>query len=140
MRIVIDNNIFISGIFWQGPPNKIIKLAEESYFDIYSSSKILQELFGVLGRKKFDFLFFEELQTTRSEVFLKILELVKIVTPTKSLGIIKEDPDDDCILECALACGASFIISGDNHLLKFKSFQNIPILNPRQFITTHAYD
>lgn len=132
MRIVIDNNIFISGIFWQGPPNKIIKLVEKGYFDIYSSSKILEELFNVLERKKFDSLF-EEAQTTRSEVFLKILELVKIISPIKNLNIIKDDPDDNRILECALTGSASFIISGDNHLLKLKSFQNILILNPRQF-------
>lgn len=38
------------------------------------------------------------------------------------------------ILECAKAGNVNYIVSNDNHLLKLGKFENIPILNPEEFI------
>ncbi len=133
MKIVLDNNVFISGIFWKGFPNQIIKLAEERKIEIIITQEIIDELFGVLKRKKFRPLFLEA-KIEHNEVFEKILELVTTYSATDKIEIIKEDPDDNKFLSCAMAGGASFIVSGDKHLLNLKSFQGIPILTPRQFI------
>jgi len=46
------------------------------------------------------------------------------------IGIVKEDPDDDKVLSCAAATLASYIVSGDQHLLKLKSFMYAEILKP----------
>ena len=48
--------------------------------------------------------------------------------------VIKEDRPDNKFLACAIAAQASFIISGDKHLLKLKEFQGIPIVSPREFL------
>lgn len=133
MKIVLDNNVFISGIFWKGPPNQIIKLAEENKVEIYSTFEILKELFGVLQRRKFD-KFFEEGKTSREEVSQKILELVRICVAKIKVEVIKEDPPDNYFLACALSSGASFIVSGDKHLLKLKESQDISILTPKEFL------
>lgn len=133
MKIVIDNNVFISGIFWKGAPNEIIKLAEEEKLEISATLEIIDELFGVLKRNKFAKLY-EEAATELEYIFRKIFELVKIYSCKTAVRIIKEDPSDDKFLACALASGADFIISGDKHLLKLKSFQNIPIITPREFL------
>ncbi|MGB2762586.1 MAG: putative toxin-antitoxin system toxin component, PIN family [Minisyncoccales bacterium] len=133
MRIVLDNNVFISGIFWQGVPNDIIKLSEKGELEIFATNEILEELFGVLKREKFRFLF-EEAKTNTDIVFEKVLEIVKICEPVKEVRIIEKDPSDNKFLACAISCQATFIISGDIHLLEFKEFQEICIISPREFL------
>lgn len=133
MKIVIDNNIFISGTFWKGAPHQIIKLAEENKFEIAVAPEIIEELSGVLQREKFKWLFMES-ETDFDEVIEKVLELVEIYPLLTKVDIIKDDPSDNIFLACALSAQASFIISGDRHLLNLKKFQNIPILTPQQFL------
>ena len=137
MKIVLDSNIFISGIFWKGNPHKIIELAEKRELEIFTTDEILEELFGVLKREKFKPLF-EEAKTNTNEVFEKTLELVKICIPVKKINIIKDDPSDNKFLACAISAQASFIISGDNHLLKVKNFQGISIVKPREFLLSFS--
>lgn len=133
MKIVLDTNVFISGIFWKDPPHQIIKLAEENKVEIYGTKEILEELFGVLSRRKFDYLF-KESKSSRNEIFQKILEIIKICVSKIKVRVIKEDLPDNYFLACALSCRASFIVSGDEHLLKLKEFQGISILTPSQFL------
>jgi predicted nucleic acid-binding protein len=58
------------------------------------------------------------------------------VTPQRRVNAVKEDPDDNRILECALAAGADMIISGDGHLLRLTAFEGIAILTPREFLSS----
>ena len=45
------------------------------------------------------------------------------------------DPDDEMVLECALAAEADFIVSGDKkHLLALRQFRSIPIVSPAEFL------
>ena len=45
------------------------------------------------------------------------------------------DPDDEMILECALAAEADYIVSGDKrHLLPLRQFRGIPIVSPPDFL------
>ena len=59
--------------------------------------------------------------------FKKFSELVK---PNIKLNVIKDDPDDNMILECAKTANAGYIISGDEHLKKLKKHKNIKIVLP----------
>ena len=43
MKIVLDTNVFISGIFFGGPPSKILKLWRQSHIRIILTKEILQE-------------------------------------------------------------------------------------------------
>lgn len=133
MKVVLDTNVFISGLFWTGTPHKIIKAAENKKITIVMTPEILSELVGVLEREKFTPLF-REAGTTLDEVIKKVTALVKIFPSSVEFNVIKEDPTDNKFLACALAAQASFIVSGDQHLLKLKSFGKIPILTPRQFL------
>ncbi len=58
------------------------------------------------------------------------------MTPKSVPHIIKDDPDDDHILACALAGRADLIVSGDRHLLKLKSYKGIGIVRPKDFLHT----
>ena len=50
------------------------------------------------------------------------------------LEVIGDDPEDNRVLECAVTGGASFIISGDKHLLELKEYQGIVVLSPSAFL------
>ena len=54
--------------------------------------------------------------------------------PSFTLKIIKEDEDDNRILECAELVKVDYIITGDEHLLDLRSFKSIRIVSPKEFL------
>jgi putative PIN family toxin of toxin-antitoxin system len=75
---------------------------------------------------------FTEEQKTK---FLEILFEVSHIVDTKlELNIIKNDPTDNMLLECAIESGANYIISGDSHLKELKEFKGIKILPVAKFL------
>lgn len=67
----------------------------------------------------------------RTETFL---QAIKIIEPKTKITEIREDPEDNKILEAALEAKADYIVSGDWHLLKLKEFKGIKIMKARQFL------
>ena len=66
----------------------------------------------------------------------QIAAIVEIIIPQITLEVIKEDPPDNRILECAVAGQADLIVSGNRHLLRLKSYEGIPIVRPIDFLRT----
>lgn len=61
--------------------------------------------------------------------FLCVISSVAEVIKVKSkFRVIKEDPDDDIILETAFDGNVDNIVTGDEHLLKLKKFKGINII------------
>ena len=60
---------------------------------------------------------------------------MQIVEPDWVIDIVKEDPDDNRVLECALASKSEYILTYDNHLLNLKEFRNIKIIKPEELKT-----
>ena len=127
-RVVLDTNIFVSAILYGGNPRKIVNLAISETIEIYVSLELFDELRRVL-RGKFTLNSFE-IDTIISE----IKELAEIVTPQVGLQVIKNDPSDDKVLECAVEAKADYIISGDKHLLTLGDFRGVKIVNPAEFL------
>lgn len=59
-------------------------------------------------------------------------EVVHVPVRGKLTGICR-DPNDDFILECAVAAKATLIISGDHDLCALHRYQDIRIITPRQY-------
>ena len=53
-----------------------------------------------------------------------------------ALDIVKDDPDDNRMLECAVTGEAYYVVSGDRHLLKLGEYKGISVLIVRQFMDT----
>lgn len=69
------------------------------------------------------------------EEFLEIIVFdSKIVYPKNKLDIVKKDPSDNKVIECAIEAEASFVVSGDKHLLEIKEYKGIKIVSPREFL------
>lgn len=133
MRVVLDTNILISATFWNGDSEKIVTMAENGEIELILSKGILDEFSAVLDYKEIqDKIKNKNLEMKRSVE--KISSIAKLVVPSRKLKIVKDDPDDDKILECALEGNADFIISNNWHLLSLKSFLGISIIKPNEFL------
>lgn len=133
MRIVFDTNVLLSAFLWQKGLKRIYQEISTGRIIPCFTQTTWTEFLNVFSYKKF------EKQLLKIEVAPE--EIIKLISSRSYFIIshlqireIKEDPSDNQILVCALSCGASFIVSGDKHLLKLKQFQNIPILSPKQFL------
>jgi putative PIN family toxin of toxin-antitoxin system len=71
--------------------------------------------------------------TNKKEVLRAVKANSVIIKPGVTLKVMEEDPEDNKILECALAAGAKIVVSGDKHLLRLGKFKNTRILAPREF-------
>lgn len=126
--VVLDTNIYISATFWEGAPHRIVKKAADHEFITYISKDITKELKNVLSR---DF----NRNDDEIRVIVDAIKLfAKSIESQEKIEIIKDDPDDNRILECASACHANFIVTQDNHLLKLEEFKGIKILTPKEFL------
>lgn len=128
VRVVVDTNILISALINRGKPRKLVlKLLEEH--TVILSRQMLAELADVLTRDKF------AVKTSQVDRFLAILvRKSKIATPSSRFKIIKEDPDDDVVLNTAYAGKAQYIVTGDRHLLALKEFKRIKIVTVAQML------
>ena len=133
MKIVLDTNIWISGILWRGAPHRIIIAAEERKVEICASFEILQELFGVLQREKFSSCF-KASGIQLEDVCAQVIRLCTVVKVNFAVDVVADDPEDNKFLACASAALANVIISGDQHLLRLKKFDDISIVTPARFI------
>lgn len=129
IKVVLDTNVIISTVLFGGNPRKIIEQGIRGNIRICISGPILDELRRVLQRPKFSFPA-DIIQIISDE----LLYIGEFVNPTKRSSVITSDPADNSVLECALDAGAAYIISGDKHLLRLKTYTNIKIVEPAQFI------
>ncbi|MEK7233321.1 MAG: putative toxin-antitoxin system toxin component, PIN family [Elusimicrobiota bacterium] len=128
MRIVLDVNVVVSGIFWSGPPHAILRRWLQGKVTLLVSEPILAEYREVTLRMT---------GNSGAAIFTKwnriFTELSEIVEPRRRAGICR-DPDDDKYLEAAVGGGAQALVSGDKDLLVLKNIDGIPILSPRAFL------
>ena len=128
--VVLDTNIFISAVFWEGKSYEIVKKAINQEIIVFISDHIIKEIEKVLTRD------FNLAEQEIDDVVSAIFYFTHLIKPVEKVKIIKEDPKDDEVLDCALACNAKFIISQDKHLLNLKKFMNINMVSPEEFLKT----
>lgn len=128
-KIVLDTNIYVSAILVGKTCEEILQYARDGRYEIAVSPAILEELSNVLSRK------FGWSGRQVATVLEDLKTFTKWVHPRRRLRVITMDEPDNRILECAVAAKASSIITGDTrHLQRLKSYRNILILSPAQFL------
>ena len=129
IRLTSDTNTLISAVIAKGNEFELLKLAYEGRIELVLSPSILKEFREVISRAKFGF---SEKQV--SDAFKQIINISTIGTPSIKLDVIKEDIPDNRILECAQAGRVDYIVSGDNHLLMLKKYEDVKIITTYQML------
>ena len=129
MRLVLDTNTAVSGLIWGGVPGRLIDAAAAGKALIIGSVPLLDELQGVLSRRKFSDQL-AKLNANADDLFDGYAALMRMVAPSAIGPVILADPDDDIVLATAVGGSADAIVSGDAHLLGIGEFRGIPIMTP----------
>lgn len=130
MNVVFDTNVVASASFWRGAPFECLLAWSAGRCAAVVSAPLPAEYHEITSELQVEY---------PDREFVPWAELLgesaALVFPTERAGGATSDPDDEMVLECALAAEADFIISGDKrHLLPLKAFRGIPIVSPVEFL------
>ena len=134
MKVVIDTNVWLSGIFWEGEASKILEKAEKKDVQIIISEDILSEIIKVLNRESKFQKYILDLRLSIEYLLRTILSISNLIETKIKLDVIKEDPKDNIILEAAIDGKVEYLISYDKHLLNMIEFRGIKIISPGEFL------
>ena len=129
MRVCLDTNILVSGIFWKGLPGKVIELWMGNRFDLVASPLIFDEYQKTVRKIGY------KINPAQAETWVQIIAqkaLLISLMPMKRCW--SRDPDDDKFIHCALAGKADYLISGDKDLIILKGQVPVKIVTARQFL------
>ncbi len=132
MKIILDTNVFISGVFFGGIPYQILDAWRNGKLDIVLSEDIFNEYQRVAHELS------KQFKEVDISTFLDLLTVNAIWVEAPQLPFnVSADPDDDKFLACALASRTKAIVSGDKHLLIVSGYRSIEIIKPSLFIERH---
>ena len=127
MRIVIDTNVVIQGVFFGSAPRRILSAVVNRELEAVASPEIVDEYQEIvdemIDRKQ------GKLDRTILTPFLSKLELIE---PTSEIEVCR-DPDDDKFISCAVDGKAIVIVSGDKDLLVIGKYEDVVIMTAYDF-------
>lgn len=133
MRVVLDTNVFVSGVFFGGVPAKVLEAWRDGRIEVVVSAEILEEYVRVgdelAGR-------FPGVDLGPALELLAVSSTLVATPPLEQS--ISEDPDDDKFLACAVAAKARYVVSGDRDLLDVSPFGQIEVIRPRELLARLA--
>jgi uncharacterized protein len=131
VRIVFDTNVYISAFAAPGSRSSLaLQLAARGVFELVVSPAILGELRRKLSGPKFG-ISKQELDDADRDIG----EIATVVEPELELSVLDDEPDNR-ILECAVASGASAIVTGDKELLALGSYEGVGIVTVAELLYT----
>jgi uncharacterized protein len=129
LRVVLDTNVLMSGIFFGGIPGRLLIAWREKMIQFVVSDDILDEYRQVAIRLSECY---PEIDISNIvDILAQQSERVEAQPLSEPVSV---DPDDDKFLACAFAGGVDRVVSGDSDLLSVQEFRGIPILTPRAFM------
>jgi putative PIN family toxin of toxin-antitoxin system len=130
VKAVFDANVVASASFWRGAPFDCLAAWAQGRCEAVVSPALLAEYHEILEELHLDYPDREPVEWVKA-----LTEAATLVFPTDRASGATADPDDEMILECALAAEADFIVSGDKkHLLALRQFRGTPIISPADFL------
>jgi len=127
MKIVIDTNVLISGVFFGGYPRRILSSVVNKEITACATAEIVDEYEEIVQEM------IERKQGRINRAILApLIKAMEIIEPTSHIEICR-DLDDDKFLECAKDSHALYIVSGDKDLLVIEKYENIQIVTAKDF-------
>lgn len=132
MRIVIDTNVFVSGVFFTGVPYEILNAWRHRRVQIVASPSILDEY------RRIGEVLAKDFPGVQLQPFLSLFTReVEMVSDTILPERVCVDPEDDRFIACALEGRCPVIVSGDRHLKSVSGYRGLVISSPRDFFDKH---
>jgi len=130
MRIVLDTNVLMSGVFFSGPPSQVLSAWADGRLDLLATVDILGEYRRVATRlsKKYP-------SVDVDSVIDLVIRESRIVEPAPVPADACDDEDDLKFLACAISGQARCIVSGDRALLRASGHEGVEVVTPRDFLT-----
>ena len=133
MRAVIDTVVLVRALINPHSPCGRILLGDLApTYTLLLSPDIVEEILDVLSRPALRQRFPQMASPPHIQAILRVLEDAEVIEPRMRVHVCR-DPNDDKFLECALAGGASYIVSEDRDLLDMEEFQKVKIVDAAQF-------
>ena len=127
MKIVIDTNVLISGVFFGGFPRKVLNAVITEKITACATTEIINEyeeiIQEMIDRKQ---------GHINKNILQPLVQLMHIIKPVSNIKISR-DSDDDKFIGCAIDAHALYIVSGDKDLLVIKEYENIQIITAKEF-------
>ncbi|MBN8822400.1 MULTISPECIES: putative toxin-antitoxin system toxin component, PIN family [unclassified Spirosoma] len=130
MRIVIDTNCLLVSIPKIAKSRWLFDAILAGIVEMAVTTDILEEYEEIIGT-------FYNSPTLAKNVLETLANRPNVlkVSPYYFWSLITEDPDDNKFVDCAVACGADFLITEDSHykILETIPFPRIPVRTRAQF-------
>lgn len=127
MKIVIDTNVLISGVFFGGFPRKILGSIVSGIFTACATVAIIDE-YEEIVQEMID----RKQGYINKNILTPLIKTLEIIEPISDIKICR-DPDDDKFINCAKDAHALYIVSGDKDLLVLEQYDNIQIITAKEF-------
>jgi putative PIN family toxin of toxin-antitoxin system len=111
-----------------GIPLRLLNMARDGVIRLDVSDAIFEELADVLETK------FHWRKPDIEHAIVQLRAFANHVTPSESLKVVRRDPDDDTILECAAAARSDYVVTGDKDLLEVGLHRGARIIMPAVFL------
>lgn len=131
MRLVLDTNVVISGLLWNGAPRSLLDFIRQTKAELCTCPELLDELTRVCHYPKF------QQRIWRSgldigELLANYLSFAEQVIVPHPVPHVCRDENDDIVLACAVAAKGELIVTGDSDLLVMQQYRGIQIMNTAQ--------
>lgn len=134
MKIVVDTNVLISGVFFGGFPRKILSSIVGRKMTACATAEIINE-YEEIVQEMID----RKQGHINRAILAPLISAMEIIEPVSHIKICR-DPDDDKFLECAKDSHALYIVSGDKDLLVIKEYGQIQIVTAKDFCEKYLPD
>ncbi len=134
MKVVLDTNVLISALLWDGRVSKLLPLIRSDKLILCFSLETISEFVDVAKRPKFSKRLARKKFTPQRIVDEILYPNSKIFVLERQFPILSKDPSDDKFIHLAVLAKAKYIVSGDKVLLELKEYKGVKILSVEEFL------
>ncbi|WP_138989908.1 putative toxin-antitoxin system toxin component, PIN family [Larkinella sp. C7] len=132
LKVTIDTNVLLVSISDRSRYHLIYRAFLNGIYTLCVTGDILDEYEEIFEQP-------HHLGPTITQDVLEVIDNapnVALVTKFFRWELIKNDPDDNKFVDCAVACNADFIVTNDRHftILKGIPFPRLQVINIDEFI------
>ena len=129
VRVVVDTSVLLPGVFFGGPPRDVMAAWRAGRIEMVVSREIIQEYLRVGERLSARFP-----GADFNRVLGMVAETATLVSAPPLPEPVCEDGDDDKFLACAVAAGATYVVSADRALLATSPYRNVMVIRSRDLL------